>query len=261
MERRSTTWRSPQELIEAVQYEPMSWPWKTVRMERDSLTDYSQRPGSANVSVAELYHENSKLAPFHRHELAAARTDPDALRRDVSQRRFLAAEADADMPRLPLAPALSRLLAATAAAAGPELFYAIELRVIVPDGLGLFDPGQGITWLIAPVSSGDFDTIARALRVIEPDRWLFGSRSYLALIGRFARNDLLYGARGYRRTLMDGGRLLQEIIRQGALIGLAVSPHLEFADHPLDDLLQVDGTEAGTIAVLELGGMTDVRES
>ncbi len=72
------------------------------------------------------------------------------------------------------------------------------------------------------------------------------------LIGCFARNDLLWGARGYRRTLLSGGRIAERIAAIAFQVGLQTRIIYEFDDHRVDAAIDVDGVEEGTLAVIEL---------
>src|SRR5438034_3819165 len=87
MRRRSDTPLDAQALFAALCQFQLDWPGKTVRLERNSLLDHQQRPVSPNVSVAELYHENSKLYPNMLGELAAARVKVKELRQAFIRRR------------------------------------------------------------------------------------------------------------------------------------------------------------------------------
>jgi hypothetical protein len=81
----------------------------------------------------------------------------------------------------------------------------------------------------------------------------------LFLIGNFARNDLLFGVRGYRRTLIEAGRVLEAALRMATQSGLAAQPRLEFADRTLDLILEAEGVEEGVVAVIEVGDPTYER--
>ncbi len=80
MFRRSQEPPNAKKLMDQVVFSALDWPGKTVRLERNSLEDYCQRPSSSRLSIAELYHENSKLFPAMVAELAAATLDSDGVR-------------------------------------------------------------------------------------------------------------------------------------------------------------------------------------
>ena len=84
MKRRTQLTITPQRLFNEALNTPLQWPWKTVRLERNSLQDYRQRPSTAHFSVAELYHENSKLFPQMLPELAVACVEGDEFRHEFS---------------------------------------------------------------------------------------------------------------------------------------------------------------------------------
>jgi hypothetical protein len=73
------------------------------------------------------------------------------------------------------------------------------------------------------------------------------------VIGNFARNDLLFGARGYRRTLIEAGRVTEKIRELAVALKLGPRLRLEFADRVADEILECDGVEERILAVVELG--------
>jgi hypothetical protein len=64
--------RTPKDLYEELLLSPIEWPLKTTRIQKHSVSDYRQRSLSPNVSVAELYHVNSKYFPSMASEVGAA---------------------------------------------------------------------------------------------------------------------------------------------------------------------------------------------
>src|SRR6266540_4037657 len=86
--RRNRPRYEPDDLLGLVLSAPLLWPGRTVRLERDSLLDCMGRSASAQVSVAELYHENSKLNRAHLPELVHTAVDAARFRQhraDVAQ--------------------------------------------------------------------------------------------------------------------------------------------------------------------------------
>src|SRR2546422_7532087 len=80
----------------------------------------------------------------------------------------------------------------------------------------------------------------------------------ILILGSFARNDVLLGPRGYRRTLLETGRLVQEIVHQAKRLGLTVRPLYEFTDRDVDTVMEADGIEQSTLMAFEFGGTTNV---
>ena len=69
-------------MFERVAYGSLDWPLKTVRLQRDSLEDFSQRLITPRFSLSEVHHENSKLFPGMLEELVATHIDPGYVRRE-----------------------------------------------------------------------------------------------------------------------------------------------------------------------------------
>src|SRR5215472_14301234 len=132
MRRRTQTSLSIQELFNQVLNTPLYWPGKTARLERNSLRDYCQRSTSAHISVAELYHENSKLFPQMLSELTGSLIQLDEFRREFLRRRAMVIQASG-IAGLSLGSRHRELLATVVKTTALELFYAVELRLVIGD--------------------------------------------------------------------------------------------------------------------------------
>ena len=176
------------------------------------------------------------------------RRDASGLRRcargpDGSARR---AEARAQDKTVQLNARAAEFVNKIGPAVQPELFYAIELRFLQSGVLASYEPLSNQLHLTKRITDEGIVRLNDAINLLSATEQASGD--LILVIGNFARNDLLYGARGYRRTLIEAGRVV-EAMRQ--LAGeLRVS--LEFADRVVDGILECDGVEEGTVAVIEL---------
>ena len=255
MTRRTEERTSPKKLFDEVVFSALDWPLKSVRLERSSLQDYCQRPVSPQISLAELYHENSKLFTGLMPELAATRVDADAVRREFLRRR---SAAYGETPGVELDAPWQDIVSATVQTAPPELFYAVELRLVLEDRVIFHEPVSNRYLLLKRMSGGEQDRLGRALRIMAPQEPVH-SGPMLFLVGSFARNDLLFGARGYRRTLVEAGRVAESALRACRQLGVAPRLCTEFSDRDVDMLLDADGVEEGVVIAIESGGALDVR--
>jgi len=237
-----------QRFVQDVLFSPIYWPWKVVRLERDSLQDFRHRSFSSTVPVSELYHENSKLSPHVLPELVAARV-ADELRGDLIRRR-----------KAPTAPAPNSvvgswgpLLARTMGRLDLGLFYAIELRLLVGQQLLIYEPVARTFHVVNELSTASLAAVRVAVRLLAPPFLPAHDGNLLFVVGFFGRNEMLLGPRGYRRTLVEAGRVVHEFVGECGRAGSAVWPVYEFADRAVDAAIDVDGTEVGTVAVFELG--------
>lgn len=253
--RRTDAVLSPSALLQQVLHAPMQPPWKRVRLEPDSFADHRQRPVSAGVSVAELYHHNSKLFPAMLPGLTALSTDVAEFRRTVVHER--ATGRTPTTVHEGLDEHWHALLRTMPAAVGVDAFYAVELRVAAGDLLTVFEPVSGDLRPVKRLTPADRVALHRAVRLMTPAVPVHGG-PLLAALGLFSWNDILLGPRGYRRTVLETGRVAQEILRRADDAGLAVTPRYEFTDRDVDTVLEADGVEEGTLMVFELGGGGDV---
>jgi hypothetical protein len=238
-----------QRFFDEILFSPLHWPWKAVRLERDSFQDFRQRSLSAGISVAELYHENSKLFRQALPEVAATRVDA-GLRRELVSRR--AAELAAEASKMPVHPRVAELLAGVAARVEPELFYVIELRLVLGMSLAIYEPAAGTLHLVKQLSVRDLESLHRAVRLLAPP-WLPPHEGgLLFIVGFFGREEMLLGPRGYRRALLEAGRVAQIVLEESRVRGQPTSPLYEFADRDVEAAIELDGTEVGVLVGFEL---------
>jgi hypothetical protein len=225
-------------------------------LERNSALDYHHRPTSAQVSVAELYHENSKLFPALVHEIAIPPVEAEGLRAEFVRRRSVAKESSGFLP-LKLEVPCRELLSRVAAAMPLELFYAIELRVVYEKALAIFDPLRAELDIVKWLAETDLSMLREAVALHEGGPVVSsGALPVLVLVvGSFSRNEILLGVRGYRRTLIEAGRVEQEAVRQSAALHLGIHAVHEFDDRRVDAVGEVDGVEQGTVVILQVGGL------
>jgi hypothetical protein len=239
---------TPRKLIEEVVYSPLDWPGKTVRLEPSTLESYCQRSTAARISVAELYHENSKLFPAMVADLTAVRVDHTQVRHEFLWHR---SELRAEDKTVQLNSGIAELVNKIVPAIQPELFYAIELRFFQSGMLASYEPLSRQLHLTKRLTVADTERLNDAIELMGPADQSGGDLIFV--IGNFARNDLLFGVRGYRRTLIEAGRVTEKIRELAVELKLAPRVRLEFADRVADEILECDGVEEGILAVVELG--------
>ncbi len=242
-----------QSFFEAALYARLPWPGKTTRLERDSVRDLIGRAASAQTAVAELYHENSKLFPAKLAELAASELDVSVVRREFVRRRATTlVSAPSRRPEHPV----RELLASVARDVEPDLFFALDLRLVLDGIVMLHEPVGDVLVEYKRLSVDDREDLRAAL---EP----FGATGraddpLLFIVASFARNELLFGARGYRHTLLEAGQLANELLTLAERVGVTAGLLFDFDDWKVDAALEADGVEEGAIAVVELEGVTGV---
>ncbi|MCM3905796.1 MAG: hypothetical protein ND866_29235 [Pyrinomonadaceae bacterium] len=104
------------------------------------------------------------------------------------------------------------------------------------------------------LTRSDQDRLRYSIRVTNPSDDSPSDTHIAFVMGNFARNDVLYGSRGYRRTLVEAGRVTDRVLHKAAELQLVAKCRCEFIDRDIDAVLEADGIEEGTIVVIELGG-------
>ena len=234
------------ELLNTVLFGSLEWPGRTVRLERNSLLDYRNRSTSAQVSISELYHENSKLSLELLPDLVLSDVDPTQLRQEFLRRRAVLATATPD-ERLDVMEPWKELL-------GPiahhslELFYAIELRILDGGMLATYEPAGNVFRLVKAID--EREQLDAAVSLIQEGRDTPGRASLLFVLACFPRNEIILGQRGYRRTLLEAGQVAQRILSSTVQAGRTATAHYEFADRDVDDIMEVDGVEHSTVIAI-----------
>jgi hypothetical protein len=216
-------------------------------LQRDSLLDYRGRITSAQVSVAELYHENSKLSAEHGPELVTTAVDVPRFRREFLRRKAVVARAagtdhfdGADFWRGLLGEALD-----------PELCYALEVRLVAAHSMYVYEPAAATFRLSKRMTGYETERLAAAVAILEAVGAPNPGSSFILVLGCFPRNEILFGGRGYRRTLIEAGRATQEIVRLAAISGRQPVVRYEFDDREVDLLMESDGVEESVVVVVK----------
>ena len=250
---------SADEFLAEVRDLTIDWPGKTVRLERDSLDDHWQLPVSPQPAIAELYHENSKLYPGIAASLAAGRTDVHGLKTSVTAKRSVALAVPGWRVVEP-PPAIRRAAEAVLADLPASILYAFETRLLWSETLAIFDPVRKAAYSLKSVTPKELEATAEALGLLGERPARKPGSALLFLVASFARNQMLYGARGYRRTLLEGGRIVEHMLGRAAASGVAGRVWLEFTDRLIDELVEADGIEESTIAVIEIGSLDNADQ-
>jgi hypothetical protein len=250
MTRRTREQQSTKSIFNEVVFSSLAWPWKTVRLERDTLQDYCQRPSSATISIAELYHENSKLFLQKLPELAVTRIELAKVQREFLKRR---SSATSNTPAVNVPSKFRQLLSATVSTTPAELYYATELRLVLGEMMLGHDPLADRVHLLKRMSLENWTRLRKALSLVARPGEQEHNGPVLLIVCNFARYDLLFGSRGYRRTLIEAGRVADAVLGIARQHGLSARLTTEFADRDLDCLAEADGIEEGVISAIELG--------
>jgi hypothetical protein len=250
--RRTRTRLSAQDTLNAVLSAPMGWPGKTVWLEKTAITEYRQRSMSPYPAAAELYHENSKLFRENVSELSIDGREAAELRAEFVMRRALVVRSSG-ASICDLASPWRDVLQSLARVDDPALFYSLDLRVLACDWIGNYDPVANILQLVKQPREEDLVLLDQGLRLCTdlPGRWQERG-AILLILGSFARNEILLGKRGYRRTLIECGMVAQWILAEAKRLGVTATPLHEFADRSVDSVLEADGIEQSTLMAIGL---------
>jgi hypothetical protein len=244
--------RQAGEVLHRLVYGAVDWPGKTIRLDADSLDRYQQRPLSGTVSISELYHENSKLIPERAGERLGQGVDARPFKLSVIRAASEVAAGSAPAGVIPIPEELSAVLGRYPASLPEELRYAVEVRPLVGNRVTVHEPSTNQCRVLRVLSGAQLASINSGVYAGQPKAQA-GLPTLVFVIGLFARNAILYGERGYRSTLLESGATVQAIAAAAASLDTQAHVITEFEDHSVDSILDLDGTEAGTLAVVCLG--------
>jgi hypothetical protein len=146
------------------------------------------------------------------------------------------------------------VLTEVAHACDRELFYAVELFVVAASQLLIHEPVSDTLRLAKGLRTQEVELLEEALNLFATPAGRHHADPLVALVGHFSRNDVLFGARGYRRTILEAGRVAEEFLTAASRLGLFARPVYEFADRQMDEVVEADGIEVGTLILLDCGG-------
>lgn len=231
----------------------------TIELERDPYLDYLHRLRFRPSSVAELFVENSKIVGAQRINQAL---DEDSLRRtrqwyvetayrpqdgefdDLPGAREGGRVAIRSLPS-PLAEFVHR---ATHDPETTPLLYGNDLYLLTGLRSYRLMASNDWLWLDQTLTEDEADALTRALEGVEQAE-LEQAKVLLAFVVVPPRYTLFQGPRGYRRSLVDLGRLVERLEQQAAASGVRFVTTLDFRDAVVDEVLMLDGVERTTHAV------------
>lgn len=241
---------STQQFFNEVLLAPLFWPGKTVRLERNTMVDFRQRSTSPQFAISELYHENSKLFPEMVPEMAACLADADAIRREFVERRAVVVRTAATGD-FKLGKRYRALLTEATRSIPLDLFYAIELRIVSGGLLAVYEPVLDLFQVVKELSSSELSSLEAATHLLNRAGTEQLNYPLILVLGSFARNEILFGPRGYRRTLLEAGRVTESVISNANAAGITTKVFYEFDDRQVDAVMDADGVEQGTVGIVE----------
>jgi hypothetical protein len=228
-----------------------------VELRRTATSDYVFRFAATTPHPAELFHENSRITPHSEQNVVideealvgarkwfygtAYRPREDTLDEAAARARGLMVDARELVPRA--GGGLLRLLEPDV----PELTYALDFLLLDGDRIYRLAPGADVLWLERRYAAPRLPAIREALPELEDEDGVL-----LFVLGVPWRYMALQGPRGYRRTLIEAGRVLQALEDAASRDGSELQVSLDFYDARLDDALRVDGVERATLAAVAM---------
>lgn len=222
------------------------------------LADFAGRAVRPDPHIAELFHVNSKLI----RRRATSLCSPETV--DAVREWFLAQAAsgvddathaprEVAVPHHAVASHLRHLLAPFAAEGNAaRLLFAVDLAIVTDGGLFRQVPARTTLWREHPPNEA-----TAAMRREPPvhgrtNGSAAAERDYVVVTAVPWRYMALLGPHGYRRALLDAGRVVEI---------LAGSPHpdsgtpmifLDPYQQEMDEMLGIDGIERSAVALVEV---------
>jgi hypothetical protein len=233
---------------------------KSTELRRTPAADYLFRFMSRVPHLAELYHCNSRIAPFSTaNTVMSKRPLVDAVEwyystaftpRDGVFDEPLALDAGVIAPIGEIASAAGAAVELIASADSQVVAFPLDFFAWWSHRLYRIVPGKALAWMERSLDIDEEDQLRRALPELEIG--LDPAPVVLFLAIAPWRYMLLQGPRGYRRALISLGTVLGQIEEAAARAGDEIAVSLDFFDATVDGILRLDGLETSTAAVLSL---------
>ena len=153
-------------------------------------------------------------------ELLASRTDVAQLRDVVTAQRSQALH-DGSWPPVELPRQVGAMLDKALEGLPGSALFAFDLRIAVGTTLAVFDPLRKAAYGLKTIAPAELAAISDALALIDRKSAPSPDAILLFLVASFARNQMLYGPRGYRRTLIEGVRLVERALSRATASALS----------------------------------------
>ena len=228
----------------------------SIDLNHSATSDYLYRQVRTKPHIAELYHENSKLSPHSTLQIPFDTSILEQVRRWFFEtayrvdKEFLVANGSGlriFYDQFPgwLQGSLSLFSQQSSLA---DLLYAIDLLVVHDGVLVRIVPESDYLWIEREVKNEV--TLLPSLFWQSPSISIEECSTMLIVVACPWRYMLLYGARGYRHTLLDIGRLLGYLQYRCEFSGHSATVHQDFLDTKADEFVQADGVERSVYALL-----------
>lgn len=234
----------------------------SIDLKKTPVTDRMMSLTNKSPNIGELYHCNSNLNPHSMYQVSEiTKFDVSYLRTWYFSTGYAVHEEMLDpdqnfVSRISikeLPGSLQKLLEPfTQAGAKADLLFGTDLFVYYDRKVAKLLPESDYLWVVRKVSDdADLERLKDSL--LEASKEVLDTaQAFLFVIGVWARYMFAYGARGYRHTLMEAGRLLSQIESTSAQLPLRVTVAQNFYDEPVNAFLLLDGVERGTLAAVVL---------
>lgn len=231
-------------------------------LSRTAQNDFKYRFGSDAPHIAELFQENTKLSPFSTLQPPV----DDKEYRDTKKWYFSTPYRMKEGDLVPgqehrvllqhnrLCPSLQQLLAPFSGEKKlVDLLYSVDLFLLENDRLFRQVPNADFLWFEKKINSME-KQLFRSSMLGVPSKVMKETKRFLILAGAPWRYMMFFGPRGYRRMMFDAGHLIAHLERASSELGLDPTVCLDYYDFRVDCVLNLDGTERTTLAIMSLQG-------
>lgn len=234
-------------------------------LERNPVNDYLTRLSARAPHVAELFQENTKISPHSTVNAPLQRPLLDATRAWYVSTSYRPVPGDFDrrtavpmhvlMPVSQLGPELEGLLT-DLADADPDLLYSLDFWLLLDREVFRLPPRSPDLWLERRLEAGELERLRAAVLGVGGDD-VRSAQALLFVVPVPWRYMIFQGPRGYRRSLVDVGRVLAWMDRTAVTRGISATWTIDFHDATVDEALWLDGVERSVGAIVLLTTTTE----
>jgi hypothetical protein len=226
----------------------------TVDLSRDPRTVYINRSQAWPSHVAELFIENSKITRCDAYNAALDNSTVAHTRKCCRDWAYRLVDGDGESKLHEPCAGAPILIEQVAGESrdfiftllrdqqAVDLLYALDLFLIERNATYRLAAGSAWAWLDKRLSEEKWSRLLSAVRGVSNELTL-NITELLAVAVAPWRYMAFQGPRGYRRALVDLGRLISRFYDLAKGSGLVMTSTVDFLDREIDELLELDGVE------------------
>lgn len=235
----------------------------SIELQRYSIVDFLNRYNSPYPNIAELFHQNTRLNEYTKQTIVTDEKTIDEVKKWYLTTNCKIKEEDIEKEKgkeilkevETLPNNLDKLFINFSSNDNreSELLYSSNLFLLWEQKIYKIVPLSKSMLLMLKFTPEDINLLKESI-IIEDTSILKNTENFLFVVGVPWRNMIFYSSRGYRKMLIDTGKLVYYLERQAEKNNLRLSLYENFYDTQINRLLNLDGVENIVTVIIGING-------